>query len=338
MEIKGGEVLGDSGGGGGGADEGHADAAVEGFEHVGFGDVAELLDFFEHRKDAELGGVDGGVEMVGEDAVEITCDTAAGDVRDAVQVGIVEEGFKGFVVAGVGFEDGVEESFGLAVLVGEGFGGEVGVLGDEDADEGVPIGMEAVGGDGEDSVALLNFLAVDDFGFVDDADDGAGEDVGAGLENARLLGGFATDEGAIVLAAGVIDGGDELEDDVFLQFAADDAVLDREGLGANDDDVIDKVMDHVVGNGGGPVRGEGEFLFGAGLFGFHDEDGVCDAGEGGVEKAGESAGAVEDARVAGFAGGVGGVHRGGHLFFRGVSSVDGDAGFFVGERHAALFL
>ena len=120
--------------------------------------------------------------------------------------------------------------------------------------------------------------------FLDHADDGGGEDVEAGLEDAGLLGGFAADEETVVLAAGVVDAFDECEDDVFFEFAADDAVLDAERLCAGDDDVVDQVMDHVAGNGSGAAVGESEFLFGTGFFGFHDQDRVLDAGEGVASK------------------------------------------------------
>src|SRR5205823_5874636 len=97
----------------------------------------------------------------------------------------------------------------------------------------------------------------------------------------------------------------ELEHHFFLQLAADDAVLHHDRLGAHDDNVIDEMMDHVEGDGGGAAMLEGDFLLGAGLFGFHDQDGFFDAGEGGVEKGGEGAGAMQDARVFARTGGHG---------------------------------
>ena len=67
---------------------------------------------------------------------EVAGDAAAGDVSDAVEVAVtvgLEELFERLVVAGVGFEDGVEEGFFGAVLVGEFFVEEVGVLGHKGA-------------------------------------------------------------------------------------------------------------------------------------------------------------------------------------------------------------
>ena len=72
-----------------------------------------MSDAFEEGEDAELGGVDGGIEVIGEDAIEIAGDAAAGDVGDAVKAAIhviVEKTFEGLVVAGVGLEDGIEEA------------------------------------------------------------------------------------------------------------------------------------------------------------------------------------------------------------------------------------
>ena len=164
---------------------------------------------------------------------------------------------------------------------------ELWVLGQEGADEGIAIGVEAIGRDGKDDVALFNLLAIEDFGFFDDADDGAGEDVEAGLEHARLLRRFAADEETVVEAAGFVDRLDELQHDLFLQLATDDAVLHGDGLRADHDDVVNEVVDHVVGDGTGAAVLEDDFLFGAGLFGFHDEDGLFDPWEGGIKEGGE---------------------------------------------------
>ena len=113
-EMVCGEVVDDGGDGGRGADDGHADAAVERFEHVLVRDVAELFYFFKQGKDAELARINLGIESPRKDAVKVPGDAAAGYVGDAVEASVDvggEEVFEGFIVAGVGFEDGIQEGF-----------------------------------------------------------------------------------------------------------------------------------------------------------------------------------------------------------------------------------
>ena len=84
-EGEGGEVFGEFGNGGGGEDDGHADAEVKGAEHIVVIDGAGVADEVKDGEDADFIEVDGGIHAGREDAVEVALDAATGDVGQAVE-------------------------------------------------------------------------------------------------------------------------------------------------------------------------------------------------------------------------------------------------------------
>ena len=112
--------------------------------------------------------------------------------------------------------------------------------------------------------------AVDDLISIDYADNASGEHVETVGNHAGLDRGFAAGEGAILLATGVGQSGNEVVDYVTIHGAADDDVLNRDRLGAHDYNVVDEVVNHIVADRAVSTMGKGDFLFGARLLALVD--------------------------------------------------------------------
>lgn len=106
-------------------------------------------------------------------------------------------------------------------------------------------------------------LAGDDLVAVDGTDDGAGEIVLAIGVEAGHLGGFASDEGAAVGAAGFGEAADDSLDDEGVEAAGGEVVEEEEGSGTLDRDVVDAVVDEILANGVMDVELEGHLELGA---------------------------------------------------------------------------
>ena len=137
-------------------------------------------------------------------------------------------------------------------------------------------------------------FAVDNAGFLDDADDGAAEVVIAGLIDAGHLGGFAADEGAAVAGAAAREAGDELGEDVGLELAGADVIEEKKRFGAEHGDVVDAMVDEVLADGVVAVHGEGDFELGADAVDAGDEDGLAVFFDIEGEEAAEAADLAED--------------------------------------------
>ena len=64
----------------------HADAHVEGVEHIVFGDAAHLLHQVEERRGADVRLADAGAAALLQAAGDILIEAAAGDVGDALDI------------------------------------------------------------------------------------------------------------------------------------------------------------------------------------------------------------------------------------------------------------
>jgi len=307
----------------GGDDDDEADAHVEGAEHLVLGYVAQMLQVLEEGWDGPAGEVDYGAHALRNDAGEIFCDAAAGDVGHAADDFCSGELFDDGEVAAVGAHEG---GAGLILeLVDVLLWAVLGDFEEELAGEGVAVGVEAVGGQADEDVAYLNGVAGDDLVAGDGADDGAGEVVLVVGVEAGHLGGFAADEGAAVGAAGFAEALDDGLDGRLIEFAGGEVVEEEERAGALNGDVVDAVVDEVLADGVVDVELEGDFEFGADAVAGGDEDGVGVLLEVEREEAAKAADLGEDVLVEGLAG----EHLDALLAALGAGDVD--AGIGVGD-------
>ncbi len=162
------------------------------------------------------------------------------------------------------------------------------------AGEGVAVGVEAGGGEADEDVAGADRLAVEEGGAVDDADDGADQVVVLAVVEAGHLGGLAADEGATGQLAAAGQAGEDLLEAGGLQLGGADVIEEEEGLGADDGDVVDAVVDEVFADGVVAVGHFGDLQFGADAVDAADQNGVLEFLELGLEEAAEAADGAED--------------------------------------------
>ena len=169
-----------------------------------------------------------------------------------------------------------------------------GVL-DDLAHERVAVGVQARAGHPQHHVAGADALRTEHRGILHDPGRGTGDVVLVRLEQARVLGGLATDEGDAGLLAGAGDAADDGGDALGHDLAGRDVVGHEERLGAAHDDVVDDHADEVEADGVVDVEGLGDGDLGADTVGRRREDGSVHAGDGaGVEHAREAAEPAED--------------------------------------------
>jgi len=248
---------------------------------------------------------DEGIDAGREGSRDVVDETAAGDVGE----GADDIGFAGFVEASEeGLDEGTVGDMDLEEFVAEGAVESGGAAGDLQAElieedlagEGIAIGMEAGRGHADEDIAAADgFLAVEHPGFLDDADDGAGDVVFAVLVEAGHLGGFAADEGAAIGGAAPGEAGDDVFEDGGLEFSGAEIIEEEEGFGAEDGDVIDAMVDEVFADGVVTAGEEGDLQFGADAVDGRDEDGIGMAPGIEGEEAAETADLAHDSGTAG---------------------------------------
>ncbi len=257
-------------------DEAVADAHVEDAIHLGGVDGASFLEEGEDGGDGP-GALEDGVGLGREGAGEVGGEAAAGDVGHAADdlldlIGPLEADNGACVDAG-GFEEDLAEGFlfvefGVGLVELEAFGF------DDLADEGVAVGVDAAGGEGEDDVTGFYAEGVDGAGELDDADGEAGEVVVAWCVDGGHLRGFAAEEGTAGLLAAVCDALDDAFDVGGIDVVDADVVEEEEGFSALDEHVVDAHGDEVDADGVVDVELGGELDLGADAIGAGDEDGV----------------------------------------------------------------
>ena len=147
---------------------------------------------------------------------------------------------------------------------------------------------------GDHDVTVGDALRTQHGGILDDAGRGAGDVVLVGLEQARVLGGLAADEGDPRLLARAGDAADDGGDALGHDLAGGDVVGHEERLGAAHDDVVDDHADEVEADRVVDVEGLRDGDLGADAVGARGEDGSCHPGDGaGVEHAREAAETTE---------------------------------------------
>jgi len=284
----------------GGDDGDHADAHVEGAEHlVGF-QFAEPLQVSEERWWVPGGEIDLSGEAAGKDARQVFGEAAAGDVGEAADDFGLDEFADRAEVAAVGSHEGCADLVAeLVDVLVEAVAG----LGDEDLlGERIAAGVEAVGGQGEQEVAVADGVAGEQARAADDAGEEAGELVVVGGVERGSLGGLAAEQGAAVGAAGIDEAGDDLLDYVGVEQAGGEVVEEEERCCALHGDVVNAVVDEVGGDGGVQAELGGELELAADAIGGGDQDGVGEAIGIQGEEAGEAADFGEDMLIEGAAG------------------------------------
>ncbi len=334
------ELLFDGSGEGGLHDHAEADAHVENAAHFIVGDAAMVLEELEDGKRIPRGGVDEGIYFGVECADEVAGEARSGDVShagdhsfDAVGVQDFEDGLD--VDACWGEEDvaegrlkpgrGGSECGGGGSFLGGGSasfwrcwerrGGvgwgeesgigaikvECGVLNDF-ADEGIAVGVDAVGAEAEDNVTRLDAHGIDRAREFNNTDGEAGEvEIVAGVDPGHL-GGLAAEEGATGASATFRDPFEDVAEHSFIDFANGDVIEEKEGFGTLDDHVVDVHADEVNTDRVKLAELRGDFDFGAAPVGTRDENRVFVVAseeffvEIEAEEASEAAGIVDDAR------------------------------------------
>src|SRR6478735_7686687 len=253
-----------------GDDRDHAHAHVEGAFEVGQGDVAQLGDQLEDRRQFPGGAVHGGQQALRQDAGEVGGQAAAGDVAEAVH-GLVgggavhREGAGQVQAVGGVYAGGLQEFLAQGALE---FGDvavqcPAGVV-DDPADQRVAVGVHAGGGHADHHVAGADALRTQQGLGLDHAGGGTGDVVLVFAQQARVLGGLAAHEGGAGDRAGGRDAAHDVRDALRDHLAAGDVVGHVERLGANHHDVVhhhahqveaDSVVD-VHGLGDGDLRAD----------------------------------------------------------------------------------
>ena len=271
----------------GGDDGDEADAHVEGAHHFFAVEVAELLEMDEQWGRIPCRAVDVGAEAAGEDAREVFGESSAGDVGKAANDFGLQQFANGREVAAVRTHEGGADL--VAELVDVLVGVVAGDVEEQALGDGVAVGVEAVGGQSEEDVAVGDVVAGDEAWARDDAGEEAGELVVVAAVEGGLLGGVAAEQGAAVGFAGVDEAGDDLLDDGGVEAAGGEVVHEVEGRGALDGDVVDAVIDEVGADGGVQAKLGSELQLGADAVSGGDEDGVGEAFGIELEEAGEAA-------------------------------------------------
>ncbi|KJJ17200.1 hypothetical protein HMPREF3156_01300 [Neisseria sp. HMSC06F02] len=178
-----------------------------------------------------------------------------------------ENGFH--IQAGRG-DDGFAQGFAIVEL-----GVQIGIVaGDDFADEGIAVGMGAVGSQPQHDVARFDAAAVDDALFFDHADGKARQVVFAFGVHAGHFGGFAADEGAAGFFAALGDAFNHVGSAGDVEFAAGEIVEKEQRFCALNQNIVDAHGDEVDADGVVFVPIEGEFELGAYAVGAADEDGI----------------------------------------------------------------
>src|SRR5699024_5032264 len=204
-------------------------------------------------------------------------------------------------------------------------------LGDDVADQGVAVGVDARRRQSDEDVTGAHLLWSEQVGGVDDTGGGTGDIVFVDAEQARVLGGLPADQGDAGAGAGIGDAADDVGDAFGHDLAAGDVVGHEQRSGSAHDDVVDDHPDEVEADGVGLVQGRGAGDHRAHPVGGGGQQGTVVVLEhGDVEESGESAHPADDS------GGVGRRDGGLHQFDGTVSGLDIDAGCGVGGGHVRL--
>ena len=198
-------------------------------------------------------------------------------------------------------------------------------LGDDVADQGVAVGVDARGRQSDEHVTGTDLLGSEQLRGLDGTGGGTGDIVLIDSEQSRVFGGLPADECDSGRSTGVGDSAHDIGDAFGHDLAAGDVVGHEQGAGAADDDVVDDHAHEVVADGVVLIHGLRDGDLRAHPVGRRGEQRTFEVLEhGDVEESGESAHPTHDRGV------VGGRDGGLHQFDGAVSGLDVDAGGGIG--------
>jgi hypothetical protein len=206
---------------------------------------------------------------------------------------LAEEFLDGGAVTDVDLEEFISQGVGEA---GD-FGGETEaeLLQEDFAGEGIAVGMEAIGGHAEEHIAGLDGAgSIEHEGTFHDPDDGTAEVIFPRLIEAGHLGGFAADEGAMVLGAGLGEAAEDVFEDAGLEFAGAEVIEEEERFRAEHGDVVNAMVHEVRTDSVVLVHREGDLELRAHAIHAADEDRFAIFLEVELEEATEAADLAED--------------------------------------------
>ena len=151
------------------------------------------------------------------------------------------------------------------------------------------VGMEAGGGQGDDDIAGLHGLVIEDLFLVHNAHGETGQIVLVLRHHARVLSGLAAHQRTVSLDAALGHTLDDLGDLLGDVAAAGDVVEEDQRFCTGADDVVDAHSHAVDADGVVLVHDHGDLQLGADAVGAGDEDGVLVAGAVQLKQATEAA-------------------------------------------------
>ena len=254
-------------------DQHHADAAIEGAQHLHLGDGAEEGEPGEDRRNPDAGKVDAGGEPLGQDPRDVVDEAAAGDVRHRLDpTGGAERLEERLDVDAGGHEKRAPEA-------GRGAEGRREVerhlrVVEELSDEREAVRMEPRRGEAENDVARFEIAPRQELAPLGGADREAGEVEVAPLIEPRHLGGLAADERGAGDPAALGDAGDDLDGVSRLELAGGEIVEEEQRLGALDDEIVDAHGDQIDADRVENAGVDGDLQLGADPVGGRDQDRV----------------------------------------------------------------
>jgi len=255
-----------------GDDQQHAQAHVEGAQHLVLRNVAQLLQVLEqgqHRPGAEF---DDGCGSPRQHARQILSDAAAGNVGQRGNASRIDQLFQRRPVTLVGAHQLITDF--ILDLVDVGFRRVAGHFEEQFAGQRISVGVQAIGGHAENDVADLHVFAGDDVLAFDHAHNKARQVVLAVGIEAWHLGGLAADQRAAVVFAGIGNAFNHFLGDLGLQLAGGEIVHEEQRSGALDGDVIDAMIDQVGSDGGVQPHFEGNLQLRSHAIDAGDQDGI----------------------------------------------------------------
>ena len=226
-------------------DHHEADAHVEHAVHLLVVDLALVLDELEDRRNFPCRTVNLGVHALREDARDVVRETAASNVRHAVDLDLpVHQLGDGLEEALVHGEERVAERLVRPrKLVLPGILAEIE---DHAARERKAVRLQAVRRETEDHVSSADRLAGDELRLGDAADDRADEIVLARRIETRHFGGLTAEERHLVLLARLAEAGDNRLELLGVDLRGADVVHEEKRRGALHEDVVHAVVDDVL--------------------------------------------------------------------------------------------
>ncbi len=251
----------------------------------------------EKRRHGPCAQVDLGIDVVGQDARDVIDQATAGDVGDALDLDLGADFPDVRQVERVGAEQFLAER--TAHALGMRLKTATELVEKNFPRERITVRVQAGRGQADDHVAGTDRFAVDDFGAVDHADDGADQIVIRTVIDAGHLRGFAADEGAAGLFAAADHPGDELLKAVRLQALGGHVIEEEKRLGPKNGDVVDAMVDQVLADGVVLVHEHGHLQFGADAIDAGDKHRVLHPGKFRAEESAETSDFTEHFRTVG---------------------------------------